>query len=102
MSPIELFTKKCISRPYFQFEKDPVVLLKLLSSSSDLQKIQAGLGDKVGLCINAISFFLGGFVVGFCHSWKLSLVILSLTPLLGESGEASEHKNENNRTTKIS
>ena len=49
-------------------------------------KIQAGLGDKVGLVIYSIFLCLGGFIIGFIYSWKLSLVILATTPVLAAVG----------------
>ena len=33
-------------------------------------------------CIESVSAFVSGLIVGFIVSWRLSLVILSLTPLL--------------------
>ena len=60
---------------------------------SDVTKIQNGIGDKVGMVIQSVSMFLSGFVIGFVYSWKLTLVILSLTPALvvtgGVTGKAS-------------
>ena len=55
-------------------------------TSSDLLKIQAGLGDKIGLILFSISLCLGGFVVGFVYSWKLTLVILATVPILAIVG----------------
>ena len=38
------------------------------------------------MTIQAVAMFFGGFGVGFYFSWKLTLVILSLTPALIVTG----------------
>lgn len=52
---------------------------------SDVYKIQEGIGDKVGLLIQAYTTFIASFVIGFIKGWKLTLVILAVSPLLGIS-----------------
>lgn len=51
--------------------------------TDDITKIQTGIGDKIGSLIQAVSMLLGGFVIGFIYSWKLTLVIIAMTPLIG-------------------
>jgi len=51
-------------------------------SSSDLIKIQAGMGEKIGMAQQALAMFFGGFGIGFFYSWELTLVILAVTPAL--------------------
>jgi len=50
--------------------------------TDDLIKIQSGIGDKIGMTLQAITMFFGGFGIGFGYSWELTLVILSITPAL--------------------
>lgn len=45
-------------------------------------KISDGIGDKVGTCIQWTCGFLSGFAIGFAYGWKLTLVILAISPLL--------------------
>lgn len=52
---------------------------------SDVYKIQEGIGDKVGMLIQSFSSFIAAFVIGFTQGWKLTLVILSVSPALGIS-----------------
>ncbi|KYO26614.1 hypothetical protein Y1Q_0019105 [Alligator mississippiensis] len=52
---------------------------------SDVSKINDGIGDKIGMFFQAIATFLTGFIVGFTKGWKLTLVILALSPVLGFS-----------------
>ena len=51
-----------------------------------MTKIQNGIGDKVAMVIQSVTMFLAGFTIGFVYSWKLTLVILSLTPALVVTG----------------
>ena len=54
--------------------------------ASDVDIIQAGIGDKVGTAAQFISQFIVGFVLAFVYSWRLSLVILAFGPILGICG----------------
>ena len=47
-----------------------------------MNKIKDGLGDKFGNAIQFVSAFLAGVIIGFARGWKLTLVILSISPLL--------------------
>jgi ABC-type multidrug transport system fused ATPase/permease subunit len=54
--------------------------------ASDVNLIQAGIGDKMGSAIQFLSSAVVGFIFAFVHSWKLTLVILSVTPILALCG----------------
>ncbi|ETE65160.1 hypothetical protein L345_09068, partial [Ophiophagus hannah] len=51
----------------------------------DVSKISEGIGEKIGMLIQGISAFLAGFIIGFTEGWKLTLVILAVSPVLGLS-----------------
>ncbi|XP_062395061.1 ATP-binding cassette, sub-family B (MDR/TAP), member 4 [Sardina pilchardus] len=51
--------------------------------ADDILKINEGIGDKLGMLIQSLTTFITGFVIGFVKGWKLTLVILSISPLLG-------------------
>ncbi|KAM6411604.1 ATP-dependent translocase ABCB1-like isoform 2-T7 [Pluvialis apricaria] len=51
----------------------------------DVSKINEGIGDKIGLLVQAVTTFVAGFVVGLIRGWKLTLVILAVSPVLGLS-----------------
>ncbi len=55
---------------------------------SDVDKIHDGIGDKVGLLIQWIATFVGGFVVAFITDWRLTLLLVAFTPLLAIAGFA--------------
>jgi ATP-binding cassette subfamily B (MDR/TAP) protein 1 len=54
--------------------------------SDDVNKIQEGIGDKIGNFFQWFSTFVTGIVIGFIYGWKLALVILAFGPLLAISG----------------
>jgi len=49
---------------------------------SDVEKVKEGIGDKLSFMIQYIAAFVSGFAIGFWKSWKMTLVMMSLTPLL--------------------
>ncbi|XP_062514381.1 ATP-dependent translocase ABCB1-like [Corticium candelabrum] len=50
--------------------------------TDDLNKVCAGIGDKVGTFAMWMSTFFGGIIVGLVTNWRLALVILAITPVL--------------------
>ena len=62
-----------------------MMLLHMLSFSidrSDTEKIQSGIGDKVAVFLQSATTFVAGYVIAFTISWKLSLVLATMVPLL--------------------
>ncbi|XP_008260013.2 ATP-dependent translocase ABCB1 isoform X1 [Oryctolagus cuniculus] len=53
--------------------------------TDDVSKINDGIGDKIGMFFQSMSTFFTGFIVGFTRGWKLTLVILAISPVLGLS-----------------
>uniref|UniRef100_H0W664 Multidrug resistance protein 1 n=1 Tax=Cavia porcellus TaxID=10141 RepID=H0W664_CAVPO len=51
----------------------------------DVSKINEGIGDKIGMFFQSLATFLAGFIIGFTYGWKLTLVILAISPVLGLS-----------------
>ncbi|CAM2105501.1 ATP-binding cassette sub-family B member 5 isoform X1 [Lepidochelys kempii] len=50
--------------------------------TEDINKINDGIGDKVAQLFQNMSTFTVGIVIGFVKGWKLTLVILSTSPLI--------------------
>ena len=50
--------------------------------NEDVNKVHDGIGDKVGSALQFVSGCVAGLVLGFIRGWKLTLVILSVSPLL--------------------
>ncbi|XP_039593488.1 ATP-dependent translocase ABCB1-like [Polypterus senegalus] len=53
--------------------------------TDDVNKIKEGLGDKICIFLQFFCAFISGIIIGFVHGWKLTLVILSVSPLIGVS-----------------
>ena len=59
--------------------------LDVICFFSDVSKINEGIGEKIGMFFQAVATFFAGFIVGFTKGWKLTLVILAFSPVLGFS-----------------
>uniref|UniRef100_A0A8C7VH45 ATP-binding cassette sub-family B member 5 n=1 Tax=Oncorhynchus mykiss TaxID=8022 RepID=A0A8C7VH45_ONCMY len=53
--------------------------------TDDINTINEGLGDKICVFVQFFCTFLSGFIIGFIFGWKLTLVILAVSPLLAGS-----------------
>ncbi|KAG7166971.1 ATP-dependent translocase ABCB1-like [Homarus americanus] len=53
--------------------------------TEDLNKLQEGIGEKVGMFLFFMTTFLASLINAFVHGWELTLIILSVFPLLGIS-----------------
>uniref|UniRef100_A0A668U654 Uncharacterized protein n=1 Tax=Oreochromis aureus TaxID=47969 RepID=A0A668U654_OREAU len=51
--------------------------------SDDINKINSAIADQVSIFIERISTFIFGFMVGFIGGWKLTLVVIAVSPLIG-------------------
>ncbi|XP_047198623.1 bile salt export pump [Hippoglossus stenolepis] len=53
--------------------------------SDDMNKINTSIADQVSIFIQRLSTFVFGFMVGFTGGWKLTLVVIAVSPLIGLS-----------------
>ncbi|XP_015822022.1 bile salt export pump isoform X2 [Nothobranchius furzeri] len=51
--------------------------------SDDINKINNAIADQVSIFIERVSTFVFGFMVGFIGGWKLTLVVIAVSPLIG-------------------
>ncbi|XP_042282785.1 bile salt export pump isoform X2 [Thunnus maccoyii] len=51
--------------------------------SDDINKINSAIADQVSIFIERLSTFVFGFMVGFMGGWKLTLVVIAVSPLIG-------------------
>ncbi|MBN3300230.1 ABCBB protein, partial [Amia calva] len=51
--------------------------------SDDINKINDAIADQVGIFIQRFTTFICGFLVGFVRGWKLTMVIVAASPLIG-------------------
>ncbi|XWS62179.1 hypothetical protein CRYUN_Cryun07bG0188800 [Craigia yunnanensis] len=54
--------------------------------TSDIIVVQDALSEKVGNFMHYISRFIAGFSIGFARVWQISLVTLSIVPLIALAG----------------
>ncbi|KAF7829207.1 ABC transporter B family member 2-like [Senna tora] len=54
--------------------------------SSEIIVVQDALSEKVGNFLHYISRFIAGFTIGFVRVWQISLVTLSIVPLIALAG----------------
>ncbi|NXH89991.1 ABCBB protein, partial [Edolisoma coerulescens] len=57
--------------------------------SDDVNKINEAIADQVAIFIQRITTFVCGFLLGFVSGWKLTLVIIAVSPLLGAGAALS-------------
>ncbi|XP_064023312.1 ATP-binding cassette sub-family B member 5 [Pogoniulus pusillus] len=53
--------------------------------TDDINTIHQGIGDKICIFVQFLSTFVTGIIIGFINGWKLTLVILAVSPLLAAS-----------------
>ncbi|XP_010631188.1 ATP-dependent translocase ABCB1 isoform X4 [Fukomys damarensis] len=51
--------------------------------TDDVSKINEGIGDKIGMFFQSMATFVAGFIIGFTRGWKLTLLMLAVSPVLG-------------------
>ncbi|XP_032968591.1 bile salt export pump isoform X3 [Rhinolophus ferrumequinum] len=51
--------------------------------SDDINKINDAIADQMAIFIQRMTTSIGGFLLGFYQGWKLTLVIISVSPLIG-------------------
>lgn len=54
--------------------------------AGDVDLIQAGIGDKFTSAVQFMSQFLVGIIIAFSYGWKLTFVVLAVSPLLAIAG----------------
>ncbi|CAF1223645.1 unnamed protein product [Rotaria sordida] len=77
----ETFFRSILSKEiaYFDINKTGQLSTRL---TEDVNKVHDGTGDKLGSALQFFAAFLTGLILGFTRGWKLTLVILSVSPLL--------------------
>lgn len=51
--------------------------------NSDINKINDAIADQVSIFVQRFTTFVCGFCIGFVKGWKLTLVIVAASPLIG-------------------
>ncbi|KAL4646916.1 multidrug resistance protein 1-like isoform X1 [Arapaima gigas] len=70
------------SMSWFDTHQIGVLVTRL---TDDINTIHDGLGDKICIFVQLFCTFIAGLVIGLVKGWKLTLVILSVSPLIAGS-----------------
>ncbi|KAI9031132.1 P-loop containing nucleoside triphosphate hydrolase protein [Hyaloraphidium curvatum] len=54
--------------------------------TADVNLVQEGIGEKLGVIVQSLGGFLTGFIIAFTRGWQLSLILLCVFPLIGVAG----------------
>lgn len=60
-----------------------VLVIKASPVSSDINRVNDAIADQMPIFIQRMTTSICGFLLGFYQGWKLTLVIISVSPLIG-------------------
>ncbi|ONK56031.1 uncharacterized protein A4U43_C10F3420 [Asparagus officinalis] len=83
-----LYLKTILRQEVAFFDKETNTGEVVERMSGDTVLIQDAMGEKVGKFLQLLSSFFGGFIVAFIQGWLLTLVMLTVIPLLVIAGAA--------------
>jgi ATP-binding cassette subfamily B (MDR/TAP) protein 1 len=55
------------------------------------------MAEKIALFVQLMTNFVGGFIVAFIYGWQMTLVMLTITPLLVITGAVTTKVRQYNR-----
>ncbi|CAJ0951215.1 unnamed protein product, partial [Mesorhabditis belari] len=64
---------------WFDRNQSGTLATKLFDS---MERVREGLGDKMGLMVQFTAQFFGGLAIAMTYNWKLTLIMMSLSPVL--------------------
>ncbi|XP_053483597.1 ATP-dependent translocase ABCB1 isoform X1 [Ictalurus furcatus] len=80
----EKYFHAILHQPMAWFDTHPIGELNT-RLTDDINTINDGLGDKICVFVQFFCRFITGLITGFVFGWKLTLVILAVSPLLAGS-----------------
>ncbi|KAF8043092.1 hypothetical protein BT93_A1439 [Corymbia citriodora subsp. variegata] len=81
-----LYLKTILRQDVAFFDKETNTGEVVGRMSGDTVLIQNATGEKVGMFIQLMSTFVGGFMIAFIKGWLLTLIMLTMIPLLVIAG----------------
>ncbi|KAF8043116.1 hypothetical protein BT93_A1458 [Corymbia citriodora subsp. variegata] len=81
-----LYLKTILRQDVAFFDKETNTGEVVGRMSGDTVLIQDAMGEKVGKFIQLVSTFVGGFVIAFIKGWLLTLIMLTMIPLIVIAG----------------
>lgn len=53
-----------------------------IQATSNRKLVQSGIGEKLGMLVQAIATLISAFLIAFISRWKLTLIIIGMVPVL--------------------
>ncbi|XP_058084469.1 ABC transporter B family member 10-like [Magnolia sinica] len=80
------YLKSMLNQDISHFDTEASTGEVIAAITSDILVVQDAISEKVGNFMHYISRFLAGFTIGFIRVWQISLVTLSIVPLIAIAG----------------
>ncbi|RID52957.1 hypothetical protein BRARA_G00386 [Brassica rapa] len=80
------YLRSMLSQDISLFDSEASTGEVISAITSDILVVQDALSEKVGNFLHCISRFIAGFAIGFSSVWQISLVTLSIVPLIAVAG----------------
>ncbi|KAL2611668.1 hypothetical protein R1flu_023360 [Riccia fluitans] len=81
-----MYLRQILRQDVAFFDEDTTTGEVIARMSGDTILIQDALGEKVSKLLQLTSTFIGGYVIAFTRSWKLTLVMMSIMPVVVVTG----------------
>ncbi|KAJ4952927.1 hypothetical protein NE237_029759 [Protea cynaroides] len=80
------YLKSMLNQDISLFDTEASTADVISSITSDIIVVQDAISEKVGNFLHYISRFISGFAIGFSQVWQISLVTLSIVPMIAIAG----------------
>ncbi|KAJ8650519.1 hypothetical protein MRB53_003542 [Persea americana] len=80
------YLKSMLSQDIGHFDTEASTGEVIAAITSDILVVQDAISEKVGNFMHYLSRFFAGFAIGFLRVWQISLVTLSIVPLIAIAG----------------
>ncbi|XP_065878935.1 ABC transporter B family member 2 [Euphorbia lathyris] len=80
------YLKAMLNQDITLFDTDSSTGEVIAAITTDILVVQDAISEKVGNFLHYISRFVAGFTIGFVRVWQISLVTLSIVPLIALAG----------------
>ncbi|KAL0395431.1 UNVERIFIED_CONTAM: ABC transporter B family member 2 [Sesamum latifolium] len=80
------YLKSMLSQDISIFDTEASTGEVISAITTDIIVVQDAISEKVGKFLHYISRFVAGFAIGFIRVWQISLVTLSIVPLIALAG----------------
>eukprot|EP00889_Picochlorum_renovo_P000110 jgi/Picre1/27140/NNA_000109.t1 len=81
-----IYLRKVLHQDIEYFDTEGTSGFLLQGLNEDCNAIQKGIGEKVAMFLFFMATCLSGIIIAFVRGWSMTLVILSLLPILGVAG----------------